>query len=110
MIMNYNFIMPFSTVHSYQAQKRRLAAQQQEIVRAVETLQEVERGIELRMRTEAAAVKEAVERLRGESREMNGGTENIEERMLAAMEEIQAKFLHCSNIFIFLKVIHLKNL
>jgi hypothetical protein len=76
----------------YQAQKRRLAAQQQEIVRAVETLQEVERGIELRMRTEAAAVKEAVERLRGESREMNGGTENIEERMLAAMEEIQATF------------------
>jgi hypothetical protein len=61
-------------------------------VRAVETLQEVERGIELRMRTEAAAVKEAVERLRGESREMNGGTENIEERMLAAMEEIQATF------------------
>ena len=68
-------------------------------MRAVETLQEVERGIELRMRTEAAAVKEAVERLRGESREMNGGTENIEERMLAAMEEIQAKFLHFSNIF-----------
>jgi len=62
-------------------------------VRAVETLQEVERGIELRMRTEAAAVKGAVERLRGDSREMNGGTENIEERMLAAMEEIQATFL-----------------
>ncbi len=75
----------------------------------METLQEVERGIELRMRTEAAAVKEAVERLRGESREMNGGTENIEERMLAAMEEIQAKFLHFSNILIFLKVIHLTN-
>jgi hypothetical protein len=79
-------------------------------VRAVETLQEVERGIELRMRTEAAAVKEAVERLRGESREMNGGTENIEERMLAAMEEIQATFLHFSNILIFLQGIHLKNL
>ncbi len=67
-------------------------------MRAVETLQEVERGIELRMRAEAAAVKEAVERLRGESREMNGGTENIEERMLAAMEEIQATF-HTVQIF-----------
>jgi len=60
------------------------------MVRAVEALQEVERGIELRLRTEAAAVKEAVARLREESREMNGGTEDIEERMLAAMEEIQA--------------------
>lgn len=76
----------------YQEQRRRLADQQQEIVRAVETLHDVERAIETRLRGEAAAVKDAAERLRTESQEMMaGGTDAIEERMLAAMEEIQVE-------------------
>ena len=73
----------------YQEQRNRLADQQREVARAVETLYEVERGIEARLRGEAASVAEAAERMRAEREEMGRGSDVIEEQMLAAMEEIQ---------------------